>query len=50
MALAENIDEGITNNLVLFRNVPALQALNQKLLGIIREIGAKMEAEERECC
>ena len=48
MAPAENIDEVITNNLVLFRSVPALQAQNQKLLGIVREMGAKMEAEERE--
>ena len=47
-APAENIDEVITNNLVLFRNIPALQAQNQKLLGIVREMGAKMEAEERE--
>ena len=47
-APAENIDEVITNNLVLFRSIPALQAQNQKLLGIVREMGAKMEAEERE--
>jgi nucleoprotein TPR len=47
-APAENIDEVIGNNLVLFRSVPALQAQNQKLLGIVREMGAKMEAEERE--
>ena len=47
-APAENIDEVITNNLVLFRSLPALQAQNQKLLGIVREMGAKMEAEERE--
>lgn len=47
-APAENIDEVITNNLVLFRSVPALQAQNQKLLGVVREMGAKMEAEERE--
>ena len=45
---AENIDEVITNNLVLFRSVPKLQAQNQNLLGIVREMGAKMEAEERE--
>jgi nucleoprotein TPR len=38
----------ITNHLVLFRSLPALQAQNQKLLGIVREMGAKMEAEERE--
>jgi len=47
-APAENIDEVITNHLVLFRNIPALQAQNQKLLGIVREMGHKMEAEERE--
>jgi nucleoprotein TPR len=45
---AENIDEVITNHLVLFRSIPALQGQNQKLLGIVREMGAKMEAEERE--
>jgi nucleoprotein TPR len=45
---AENIDEVITNHLVLFRSIPALQAQNQKILGIVREMGAKMEAEERE--
>jgi len=38
----------ITNHLVLFRSIPALQGQNQKLLGIVREMGAKMEAEERE--
>jgi nucleoprotein TPR len=47
-APAESIDEVITYSLVLFRSVPALQAQNQKLLGIVREMGAKMEAEERE--
>ncbi|KAH9035766.1 hypothetical protein EDB85DRAFT_841962 [Lactarius pseudohatsudake] len=45
---ADNIDEVITNHLVLFRSVSALQTQNQKLLGIVREMGAKMEAEERE--
>ncbi|KAI9435095.1 hypothetical protein H4582DRAFT_2080017 [Lactarius indigo] len=45
---ADNIDEVITNHLVLFRSLPALQAQNQKLLGIVREMGAKMEVEERE--
>jgi nucleoprotein TPR len=47
-APAEILDEVITNNLVFFRSVPALQAQNQKLLGIVREMGAKMEAEEHE--
>ncbi|KAH9056287.1 hypothetical protein EDB87DRAFT_1760306 [Lactarius vividus] len=39
---ADNIDQVITNHLVLFRSVPALQAQNQKLLGIVREMGAKI--------
>ncbi|KAG2144206.1 hypothetical protein DEU56DRAFT_790720 [Suillus clintonianus] len=45
---AENIDAVITNNLVLFRSIGGLQEQNQKLLKIVRELGAKMEAEERE--
>ncbi|KAF9220879.1 hypothetical protein BS17DRAFT_786120 [Gyrodon lividus] len=45
---ANNIDAVITNNLVIFRSIPDLQEQNQKLLKIVRELGAKMEAEERE--
>ncbi|KIJ62559.1 hypothetical protein HYDPIDRAFT_93869 [Hydnomerulius pinastri MD-312] len=45
---AGTIDAVITNNLVLFRSIPDLQEQNQKLLKIVRELGAKMEAEERE--
>lgn len=45
---ADNIDAVITNNLVLFCSIPSLQEQNQKLLKIVRELGAKMEAEERE--
>ena len=45
---ADNIDAVITNNLVLFRSIPSLQEQNQKLLKIVRELGTKMEAEERE--
>ncbi|KAH7927786.1 hypothetical protein BV22DRAFT_1060287 [Leucogyrophana mollusca] len=45
---AENIDAVITNNLVLFRSIGGLQEQNQKLLKIVRELGTKMEAEERE--
>ncbi|KAH7885445.1 hypothetical protein F5I97DRAFT_1885511 [Phlebopus sp. FC_14] len=45
---ADTIDAVITNNLVLFRSIPALQEQNQKLLKIVRELGAKMEAEEKE--
>lgn len=45
---AENIDAVITNNLVLFKSIPGLQEQNQKLLGLIRELGDKMESEERQ--
>jgi nucleoprotein TPR len=45
---AENIEAVITNNLVLFRSIGGLQEQNQKLLKIVRELGSKMEAEERE--
>jgi nucleoprotein TPR len=45
---ADNIDAVITNNLVLFRSIGGLQEQNQKLLKIVRELGEKMEAEERE--
>ncbi|KZT67236.1 hypothetical protein DAEQUDRAFT_729270 [Daedalea quercina L-15889] len=45
---AENIEEVITNNLVLFRSIPQLQEQNQKLLKVVRELGAKMESEEKE--
>ncbi|KAL4081207.1 hypothetical protein J3A83DRAFT_166681 [Scleroderma citrinum] len=45
---ANNIEAVITNNLVMFRSIPALQEQNQRLLKIVREMGAKMEAEERE--
>ena len=44
----QNIDEVITNNLVLFRSIPGLQEQNQKLLKIVRDLGAKLETEERE--
>jgi nucleoprotein TPR len=45
---AENIEAVITNNLVLFRSIGGLQEQNQKLLKIVRELGAKMEAEEKD--
>ncbi|KAI0357500.1 hypothetical protein OH77DRAFT_1435746 [Trametes cingulata] len=45
---AENIEAVITNNLVLFRSIPQLQEQNQKLLKIVRELGAKLESEEKE--
>lgn len=48
IAPAENIDAVITNSLVLYRSIPELQEQNQKLLKIVRELGAKMESEERD--
>ncbi|KAI0826824.1 hypothetical protein BC628DRAFT_1319381 [Trametes gibbosa] len=45
---AENIEAVITNNLVLFRSIPQLQEQNQKLLKIVRELGAKLESEEKD--
>ncbi|EIN12937.1 hypothetical protein PUNSTDRAFT_97919 [Punctularia strigosozonata HHB-11173 SS5] len=47
-APAENIEQVITNNLVLFRSISGLQEQNQKLLKIVRELGYKMENEEKE--
>jgi nucleoprotein TPR len=47
-APAENIDKVITNHLVLFCNILAQKAQNQKLLRIVHNIGAKIEAEECE--
>ena len=47
-APATNMEEVITNNLVRFRSIQGLQEQNQKLLKIVRDLGAKMEAEEKE--
>jgi nucleoprotein TPR len=44
---AENTEELITNHLVLFRSVDQLQEQNQRLLKIVRELGEKLEREER---
>lgn len=38
----------ISNNLVVFRSVDTLQSQNQRLLKIIRELGEKLESEERD--
>jgi len=48
MAPATNMEEVITNNLVRFRSIQGLQEQNQRLLKIVRDLGAKMEAEEKE--
>jgi nucleoprotein TPR len=45
---AEDIEAVITNNLVLFRSIGGMKEQNQKLLRIVRELGAKMEAEEKD--
>ncbi|KAJ6621758.1 hypothetical protein B0H10DRAFT_944117 [Mycena sp. CBHHK59/15] len=47
-APAETIDGVITNNLVLFQSIEQLQEQNQKLLKVVRELGDKMEGEERD--
>ncbi|KAG6813573.1 hypothetical protein H0H92_009617 [Tricholoma furcatifolium] len=48
IAPAEDTEAVITNHLVLFRSIGGLQEQNQKLLKIVREMGRKMETEERE--
>ncbi|KAG6833443.1 hypothetical protein H0H87_006809 [Tephrocybe sp. NHM501043] len=48
IAPAEDTEAVITNHLVLFRSVQGMQEQNQKLLKIVREMGRKMETEERD--
>lgn len=45
---AENIEDVITNNLVLFRSIPGLQVKNQELLRITRELANKLETDEKD--
>ncbi|KAF7298841.1 hypothetical protein MIND_00831800 [Mycena indigotica] len=45
---SETIGHVITDQLVLYRSIPELQAQNQKLLRVVRELGDKMENEEKE--
>lgn len=45
---SEDVDALITNNLVRFRSIGGLQEQNQKLLKITRELGQKMENDERD--
>ena len=49
-APSTNMEEVITNNLVRFRSINGLQEQNQRLLKIVRDLGAKMEAEEKDYC
>ncbi|KAJ3573187.1 hypothetical protein NP233_g2600 [Leucocoprinus birnbaumii] len=43
-----DVNQVITNNLVLFKNIGELQTQNQKLLSVIRDLGSKLESEEQE--
>lgn len=45
---ATNIDEVITNQLVLFRSISGLQERNQQLLQLVRRLGDQIESEERD--
>jgi nucleoprotein TPR len=45
---AEDISSLITHNLVAFKSITGIQEQNQKLLRIVRELGAKMESEEKD--
>jgi hypothetical protein len=45
----KNIETVITYNLVMFCSIRGLQVQNQKLLRIVGELGAKLEAEEKDC-
>ncbi|KAJ4482315.1 hypothetical protein J3R30DRAFT_3402901 [Lentinula aciculospora] len=44
---ATNVEDVITNNLVLFRSIDELQQQNQMLLQIVRDLGQKMEDAEK---
>ncbi len=48
VVVSDDVDSMITNNLVLFKSIDGLQEQNKKLLKIVRELGRKMESEERE--
>lgn len=48
VAPAVDTETIITNNLVLFKSINGLQEQNQKLLKIVRELGNKMESEEKD--
>ncbi|CED83939.1 Uncharacterized conserved coiled-coil protein [Phaffia rhodozyma] len=42
----DDMESIISRNLIIFRSIPELQAQNQKLIKIVRELGKKMEAAE----
>lgn len=45
---ANDIESVITNELVKYKSIDQLQEQNQRLLKITRDLGARMESEERE--
>lgn len=45
---ADDIETVITNNLVLYRSINELQEQNQRLLKVTRDLGARMEKEEKD--
>ena len=45
---SKNVEAVVVNNVLLFRSISTLQDHNQKLLRTVRELGAKLEAEEKE--
>ncbi|KIM43182.1 hypothetical protein M413DRAFT_9931 [Hebeloma cylindrosporum] len=45
---ADDTQALISNNLVRFRSIGELQAQNERLLKIVRDLGEKMEGEERD--
>ena len=45
---AINMEEVVADNLVQFRSVRGLQEQNQRMLKIVRGLGAEMEAEEKQ--
>ena len=43
----DDIDSVITRNLIVFRSIPELQAQNQQLIKVVRELGKQLEAAEK---
>lgn len=43
----DDIDSVITRNLIVFRSIPELQAQNQQLIKVVRELGKQLEAAEQ---
>lgn len=43
----DDIDSVITRNLITFKSIPELQAQNQQLIKVVRELGKQLEAAEK---